>query len=63
MKYQYQIYIPKDYSDLSQGMEWKSIRPTNGKPYECDTKREAEHMLDLCYGDSDVQKRVIEVQP
>jgi hypothetical protein len=30
-------------------MEWFSVRPTNGKPYEYDTKEEAERMLRMCY--------------
>ena len=28
---------------------WVDISPSNGPPYEYATRKEAEHMLDICY--------------
>jgi hypothetical protein len=40
--------------------EWKSIRPTNGQPYQYETEAEARKMLDMCYPDQlEEHKRVI----
>ena len=33
------------------GGEFKSIKPTGGKPYQYETKRVAERMLRICYPD------------
>jgi hypothetical protein len=50
--------------------EWKSIAPTGCKPYQCDTRQEAERTLKMCYPDQvraqrlggDICARVIEVE-
>lgn len=28
---------------------WKYLHPTNGKPYEYNTRREAQDVIDMCY--------------
>lgn len=45
MAWQMQIKAP------STNGEWVSIRPPgkDAVPYEYETKKEAEHMLDICY--------------
>ena len=29
--------------------EWRDVHPTGGKPYQYETKAEADKMLDMCY--------------
>ncbi len=37
---------------------WRAIRPTGGKPYEYESRPEAEAMARMCYGSADVEVRV-----
>ena len=56
-KYEFQIKVRKD-----RGMQWVSVRPTGGQPYQYDTETEAHQAADMCYGGAFVLTRVIEVQ-
>lgn len=41
--------------------EWRDMRPTGGKPYRYATRREAENMAYICYGNDPSICRVVEV--
>ena len=41
--------------------EWHDVYPTGGKPYEYDTRKEAEDMARICYGSDPAIVRVVEV--
>lgn len=43
-------------------MQWVSVRPKGGQPYQYDTETEAHQAADMCYGGAFVLTRVIEVQ-
>lgn len=49
--------------ETKDGPQWQRVRPTGGKPYEYDTRREAEDMRRLCYDADPTQARVVEVKP
>lgn len=58
-KYEFQILI---FDPTTRKKTWKSVHPTNGKPYQYNTKGEAQRMLDMCYPDVfPEEKRVINV--
>jgi len=49
---------------LKQGTEderWEDVHPVGGKPYEYATRRAAEDMARMCYGDDPEIVRVVEV--
>lgn len=49
---------------LDKGMiteRWADVRPAGGKPYEYDTRAEAENMARVCYGNDPAIVRVSEV--
>ena len=50
MKYLFQIKKPDG--------KWASVRPSGGKPYEYDTRAEAERMADICYPDQRREARL-----
>jgi hypothetical protein len=57
--YEMQFYFQ---DDKTKKREWKSIRPTNGKPYQYETKEKAQSMLNMCYPlEPSEYKRIIEV--
>ena len=56
IKYEFQIKVRKD-----RVMQWVSVRPTGGTPYQYDTESEAHQAADMCYGTAFVPFRVIEV--
>ena len=56
-KYEFQIKVRKD-----RVMQWVSVRPKGGQPYQYDTETEAHQAADMCYGGAFVLTRIIEVQ-
>ena len=57
MKYRIEVLVQE-----GAGKAWRPIHPTNGPPYEYDTRQEAEHIKRMCYGlDYDRQARIREV--
>ena len=48
MKYGFQVQV---YDHSAKAKAWKWVRPTNGAPYQYDTKEEARRMADMCYPD------------
>lgn len=57
-KYQIQVLveIPK-----TSTKEWKSVHPTNEKPYEFNTRRKAENMSKMWYPSNLENIRIIKV--
>ena len=49
MKYEMQVKV---FNNKTREMEWSSIRPTHGTPYQYDTYQEAYSMLHSCYPDT-----------
>lgn len=39
----------KQFDVSSQKMNWLWVHPTNGDPYQFDSKAKAQHMRDICY--------------
>ena len=37
---------------------WRSVRPTNGQPYQYETKEEALRMANMCYGHGEAEVKV-----
>lgn len=60
MKYQFQIRI---LDPSTNKKVWRSVSPTNGKPYEYDTEEEAYRMMKMCYGNSCVCREDMRVLP
>ncbi len=58
MKYGIEVLVPNKERGC---FEWQRVRPTGGKPYEYETRAEAESMRRLCYDADSTQARVVEV--
>ena len=59
MKYQMQVHMRT--CDHPVKYEWRSVHPTGGKPYEYETREEADRMLNICYPEQTSNEvRVIE---
>ena len=56
--YQMQIQVRTEENGVPR-YEWKSVRPTDGQPYEYETSQKAWEMLNMCYPETP-EKRVIE---
>jgi hypothetical protein len=61
MKYRFQVLLETRVNGVPV-KEWKDVHPTGGQPYEYDTRREAEDMARMCYGNDPSIVRVREVQ-
>lgn len=57
MKYRMQVCLDKGTKDE----RWSDVHPIGGRPYEYETRAEAENMARICYGDPTIC-RVVEVQ-
>lgn len=57
MKYRFQVHL-----DVGQKTDrWSDVHPTGGTPYEYTTRKEAEDMARICYGNDPAIVRVIEI--
>ena len=57
-RYRFQVCLDKG----EKTERWSDVHPVGGKPYEYNTRKEAENMARICYGLDPGICRVIEVE-
>jgi len=58
MKYRFQVHLDRG----TKTERWADVHPTGGPAYEYATRKEAEDMAYICYGQDHAIVRVVEVE-